>query len=114
MSSSYSSYLQAIAHYRVQPGHGDRVAGLLAELTAATRTEPKNLGYEVFRDIADPLHFVILERYTDASGLAEHRETEHFQRLGFGSIIPLLASREVSSYVVSVDGQGAPTGAVKT
>jgi quinol monooxygenase YgiN len=46
---------------------------------------------------------VILEKYSDADGLAYHRETEHFQRLGFGTIIPLLDRREVESHMVAGD-----------
>ncbi|MFX1766253.1 putative quinol monooxygenase [Paraburkholderia sp. A1RI-2L] len=93
-------YLQVIAHYYAKAGNGDTVAARLAELAVATRTEPKNRYYEYFRSPERPGHFVILEQYSDADGLAEHRETPHFQRIGVGEIIPLLERREVSSYMV--------------
>lgn len=95
-----NSYLQVIAHYYVQPGNADKVCLLLAGLAEATRTEPGNLSYDYFRSPVEPDRFVILERYRDASGLDEHRGTAHFQNIGFGQIIPLLARREVSSYMV--------------
>ncbi|WP_144139964.1 putative quinol monooxygenase [Paraburkholderia sp. BCC1884] len=98
-----AAYLQVIAHYFAKPGNGDALVKPLTELAAATRTEPKNVFYEFFRSPLDPDHFVILEQYSDASGLAEHRETEHFQRLGFGILIPLLDRREVSSHMVPGD-----------
>jgi quinol monooxygenase YgiN len=94
-------YLQVIAHYYVKRGHGESVAALLGELATATRDEPKNLYYDYFRSPADPDHFVILEQYSDANGLAEHRETAHFQRIGLQSIVPLLARREVASHMVN-------------
>ncbi|MBT2793934.1 putative quinol monooxygenase [Paraburkholderia strydomiana] len=94
------AYLQVIAHYFSKPGNGDAIVKHLTELAAATRAEPKNLYYEFFRSPLEPDHFVILEQYSDADGLAEHRETEHFQRLGFGTIVPLLERREVSSHMV--------------
>lgn len=97
------SYLQVIAHYHVQPGNADKVCLLLAGLAEATRTEPKNLSYEYFRLPVEPHHYVILERYSDASGLDEHRSTAHFQNIGLGQIIPLLARRDVSSYMVRND-----------
>ncbi|WP_345815853.1 putative quinol monooxygenase [Paraburkholderia sp. PREW-6R] len=97
------AYLQVIAHYFAKPGNGDAVLKPLTELADATRNEPKNLYYDFFRSPLDPDHFVILEQYSDADGLAEHRETEHFQRLGFGTIIPLLDRREVSSHMVPGD-----------
>ncbi|CAD6526214.1 hypothetical protein LMG27952_01902 [Paraburkholderia hiiakae] len=95
------SYLQVIAHYYVKRGHGETIAALLRELAAASRGEPKNLYYDYFRSPADPDHFVILEQYSDANGLAEHRETAHFQRIGLQSIVPLLERREVSSHMVN-------------
>jgi quinol monooxygenase YgiN len=94
------AYLQVIAHYHANPGNGDRLVELLAELATATRTEPQNLYYEFFRAPSDPDHFVILEKYRDAGGLAAHRDTEHFQQIGFQKIIPLLARREVTSHMV--------------
>ncbi|HZZ10751.1 MAG TPA: putative quinol monooxygenase [Paraburkholderia sp.] len=97
------SYLQVIAHFIAKPGNGDAIVAPLTELAAATRTEPKNRYYEFFRSPLDPDHFVILEQYSDASGLAEHRDTPHFQRLGFGTIIPLLERREVTSHMVPGD-----------
>lgn len=97
------AYLQVIANYFARPGNGDALIAPLTELAAATRAEPKNLYYEFFRSPLNPDHFVILEQYSDADGLSEHRDTEHFQRLGFGTIIPLLDRREVSSHMVPGD-----------
>ncbi|WP_028604775.1 putative quinol monooxygenase [Ottowia thiooxydans] len=102
MQHTSNSYLQVIAHYFALPGQGDKVCELLAGLAEATRTEPKNLSYEYFRSPTDADHFVILERYSDASGLEAHRQTDHFQKIGFGQIIPLLLRREVSSHMVHV------------
>ncbi len=113
LSAASGSFLQVIAHYHVKPGLGDQVGALLAELTAATRLEPKNLAYAFYRSPQDPDRYVILEQYTDASGLDEHRASGHFQRLGFGTIIPMLVSREVTSYVVRTGADGKPVDAVK-
>jgi quinol monooxygenase YgiN len=98
-----NAYLQVIAHYFAKPGNGDAIVKPLTELAAATRAEPNNLYYEFFRSPADPDHFVILEQYSDADGLTAHRETPHFQSLGFGTIIPLLDRREVTSHMVPGD-----------
>ncbi|OWQ44004.1 hypothetical protein CDL60_27540 [Roseateles noduli] len=113
VTASGDSFLQVIAHYHVKPGLGDQVGALLVELTAATRREPKNLAYAFYRSPQDPDRYVILEQYTDASGLDDHRASEHFQRLGFGTIIPMLVSREVTSYVVRTGTDGRPVDAVK-
>ncbi|ANH70430.1 putative quinol monooxygenase [Mitsuaria sp. 7] len=113
-TSAGGSFLQVIAQYHVKPGLGDQVGALLVELTEATRREAKNLAYAFYRSPQDADRYVILEQYTDASGLDEHRASEHFQRLGFGTIIPMLVSREVTSYVVRTSADGKPVDAVKT
>ncbi|WAC72277.1 putative quinol monooxygenase [Roseateles sp. SL47] len=110
--TSAAPYLQVIAYYHAKPGHGDQVSELLGQLTAATRQEPANLSYDYYRSPQDPDRFVILEQYTDAAGLDAHRASEHFQRLGFGTIIPLLVSRTVSSALVSPTQPGQPAWAV--
>lgn len=114
MPDSSTPYLQVIAHYHVKPGFGDQVSGLLSQLTEATRQEPANLSYDYFRSPQDPDRFVILEQYTDAAGLDAHRASEHFQRLGFGIIIPLLVSRTVSSAMVYPAEAGQPARAVSS
>lgn len=107
------TYLHVVAHYHAKPGMGDEVSTLLAELTEATRREPKNLAYAYYRSPQDPDRFVILEEYTDASGLEEHRASAHFQRLGFGTIIPMLVSRQVTSFLVTSGEAGQPQPAVQ-
>ena len=99
-----TSYFQVIAHYHVKPDQQERVCALLAELAEASRQEPANLDYDFFRSPGNPSHFVILERYTDASGFDTHRASDHFQQIGIGQIIPLLERREVSSHTVNSDG----------
>lgn len=91
-------YHQVIAHYYVSEGSLDQVLSLLDELTAASRTEPANLGYDYYCSRENPNHIVILERYTDADGFAAHRTSEHFQRIGAGQIIPLLDNRVIEEY----------------
>ena len=98
-----SKYFQVIAHYFPQPDEVQNVLGLLSGLAAASRTEEANLSYEFFRGEEDPVHIVILERYTDAAGFAAHREYDHFKTIGLGQIIPKLASRRVESYEGSTD-----------
>lgn len=105
-------YLQVIAHYHAKPGLGDQVSELLGQLTEATRQEAANLSYEFFRSPQDPDRFVILEQYADAAGLDAHRASEHFQRLGFGTIIPMLVSRTVTSAMVYPAEPGSPARAV--
>ncbi|MFF2276712.1 putative quinol monooxygenase [Agromyces sp. NPDC058126] len=89
---------QVIARYFPRPGETEAVLELLGELAAASRTEPANRAYDFYRGVANPDEIVILERYDDEAGFAAHRESEHFQRIGVGRIIPLLADRVIERY----------------
>lgn len=88
-----------VARYLARPETAEEVAALLPELAAASRTEPANLDYVISQDLEDPTRFIIVETYTDEAGFAAHREAEHFQRLGVGTIMPLLADRTVAGYI---------------
>lgn len=90
-----------VAQYRARPGEGERVAALLLELAAASRTEEGNLSYDVARSLEDSHHFIIVENYVSESGFAAHRDSEHFQEIGVGRIIPALESRDVSTFTGS-------------
>ena len=95
-------YLQVIAHY--PPSQAPRSSRCAA--CPAGGTHPHRTGesvFEYFQSGSDPCHFVILEKYRDMHGLDEHRQTAHFQAIGIGQIIPLLARREVESHMVTPD-----------
>jgi alkyldihydroxyacetonephosphate synthase len=87
-----------IARYSTLPGEGERVIGLLRDLAAASRREPENVSYEVFRSIENEHELVLLESYSSPEGFEQHRSSPHFEDLGRGQIIPLLTSRRVNSY----------------
>jgi quinol monooxygenase YgiN len=93
-----TDHLLVIARYVALPGEEETVRSLLAELVAASRQEEGNLSYEATQDVVDPERFVIVEMYVDDAAFAAHRASEHFQRLGFGEIIPRLESRVVQTF----------------
>ncbi|MFC9558416.1 putative quinol monooxygenase [Agromyces sp. NPDC056965] len=94
---------QVVARYFPLPGETENVLELLGELAAASRTEPANRAYDFYRGVVNPDEIVILERYDDEAGFAAHRESPHFQRIGVGRIIPLLADRVIERYVEATD-----------
>lgn len=93
--------LQVIARYTIAPGNEKEVLPLLDELAQASRTEPGNASFEVYRKLDDEREIVLLERYTSRDALAAHRETPHFKDLVLNQIVPRLESRVVESYEVS-------------
>jgi quinol monooxygenase YgiN len=90
--------LQVIARYTLAPGNEDEVLALLPQLAAATREEPGNLGFEIYRGTEDPNAVILLERYASREAFAAHRESAHFKELVLNTIVPLLESRVFELY----------------
>lgn len=93
-----------LAHYYPAPGKQKEVLELLAQLAAASRTEPGNRGYDYFIDGGGTDEILIVERYRRAGDFQSHRESAHFQRLGVEQIIPLLAQRRIEEIPLAGSG----------
>ena len=83
------------AKWRVKEGQLDGVLDLLADLTAKSAAEEGNLLYQIHRSISDANTLILYEGYQDEAALAAHRNSDHFQTLVIGKIIPLLEDREI-------------------
>ncbi|WP_157217909.1 putative quinol monooxygenase [Flavisphingomonas formosensis] len=71
--------VKTIAILTALPGKAEDLRALLEGMIAPSRAEPGNLRYDLWGDRADPEKFVLDELYTDATALAEHRASAHFQ-----------------------------------
>ncbi|HEY0449979.1 putative quinol monooxygenase [Actinophytocola sp.] len=87
-----------IATWRAKPGQAGRIKEILATVAPINRAEEKMLAFHAHVSVDDPDTFVLYERYTDASGYAEHRETEAFRTHVLGEALPNLAERSVKAY----------------
>jgi quinol monooxygenase YgiN len=94
------------ALWRANEGEGDRIARIIEELTPLSRSEPGNLFYQAHRSPEDPRLFYLYEQYVDADGYQAHQDSEHFQRLVIGEVIPNLESRERAFYETMLDERG--------
>lgn len=83
------------AKWRVKEGRLAAVLTLLAELTAESTAEEGNLLYKIHQSRADANTLVLYEGYKDEAALAQHRNSQHFQTLVIGKIVPLLEDREI-------------------
>jgi len=83
------------AKWRVKEGQLAAVLGLLAELMARSTAEEGSLLYEVHQSNSDANTLILFEGYKDESALTKHRQSEHYQTLVSGKIIPLLEDREI-------------------
>ena len=68
-----------IAVLTALPGKQTDLADLLAAMRQASRAEPGNLRYDLWRDRNNPERFVLDELYADEQALAAHRESAHFK-----------------------------------
>lgn len=85
-----------VARWLVKPGEEERVTELLHEVAKASRAEPGCLDYRPVRSLANPAEVVLFEEYADDAALTAHRESEHFQALVLGRVVPLLEERSVT------------------
>lgn len=83
------------AKWRVKEGRLVAVLDLLLDLTAKSTAEEGNLLYQIHQSISDANTLILFEGYQDEAALAAHRNSEHFQTLVIGRIIPLLEDREI-------------------
>ncbi len=88
--------VKVVAVLTARPGKADALETLLLGMTTPSRAEPGCLRYDLWRDQADPIRFVLDELYVDNLAVTAHRETPHFK--AYLEIIAELAER--SAFVV--------------
>lgn len=93
--------VQVIARYTIAAGNEAAVMDLLPTLAEASRGEPGNRYFRIYRQVDDDRAVVLLERYASRAALDAHRATQHFADLVLGRIVPLLTSRVVETYDVA-------------
>jgi quinol monooxygenase YgiN len=73
----------------------DAVAGMLRELTAASRKEPGCVSYIAHFVQEEPATVLIYEQYLDESALDHHRSTPHFARFATAGLYTLMLDRQL-------------------
>jgi autoinducer 2-degrading protein len=81
--------------WQIQPGQEEVVRQALTQLVARSRTEPGCLYYQPHVSAAQPDLVYLYEVYASCAAALAHRETDYFQQLVLGTIVPLLSTREV-------------------
>jgi quinol monooxygenase YgiN len=94
------------ALWRAKPGEEERVARCIEQLVEPSRAEPACRFYQPHRSSEDPRLFYLYEQYEDEAGYEAHMDSEHFQRLVVGEVIPNLESRERAFFETMVDDRG--------
>jgi autoinducer 2-degrading protein len=87
--------IHVFAKWQVKQGQLDTVLTLLPEVVKKSTSEEGNLFYKVSQASSNVNILILFEGYKDEPALDQHRNSEHFQTIVIGKIIPLLESREV-------------------
>lgn len=86
------------ATWTAQPGQEAVVLDAIERLTPLSRAEPGNSFYQAYQDPEVPGVFHLFEIYDDEAAYQAHGASDHFQEIGFGQAIPVLANRERAFY----------------
>ncbi|MFJ8608049.1 putative quinol monooxygenase [Streptomyces sp. NPDC093675] len=92
--------LQVVAHHTLAAGKEEETLALYPALAKASRAEPGNVFFTVFRQLDNPREVLIYERYASREAFDAHRETPHFKDLVLGRILPLLDNRVLEQFDV--------------
>ncbi|MGA0603848.1 putative quinol monooxygenase [Caulobacter sp. KR2-114] len=68
-----------IAILTAKPAKAAQLEALLRDLGRASRAEPGNVRWDIWRDRDDPNRFVLDELYRDAAAVDAHRAAPYFQ-----------------------------------
>ena len=82
---------------RFEPGDHDEIAGILQQLTIASRQEAGCVSYVAHFVEGDPGIVLIYEQYSDGAALDHHRETPHFKQYAIGGLYQKMLERQVEN-----------------
>ncbi len=74
-----SAPVKIVAILAPRPGKASELEALLKGLAAASRAEPGNRLWDVWREQEAPRRFVLNELYIDKAAAKAHRATPHFK-----------------------------------
>jgi quinol monooxygenase YgiN len=89
-----------IARFQVKPGHVDEVITFLNQAAVPSRQEPGCHLYIANQDLADANVITMYEVYDDPAAFQDHLDSEHFQEIVAGRVVPLLESRRRDTFTV--------------
>ena len=96
-----SSLFVVVVEVHVLPDQVDAFTAATSANARASVHEPSVARFDVLHDRADPTRFVLVEVYTNADGLAAHKETAHYQTWR-DAVAPMMAEPRTSRRFVNV------------
>jgi len=86
---------ELIVKWKIKETETANVLELLPELADQTKKEKGNLAYAIYQSEKDPNEVILHERYADEEALEAHKNSDHYQTIVAGKIIPHLEVREI-------------------
>lgn len=86
-----------LVRLRFKPADRATIAGILRELTEASRTEPGCVSYVAHTVQGEPDTVLIYEQYRDEAALEAHRQSPHFARWATGGLYRHTTDRAVEN-----------------
>lgn len=82
---------------RFRPEDREEIAGILRELTLASRQEPGCVSYVPHVVESQPDTVLIYEQYRDEAAVEAHRASDHFRRFAVGGLYQRMLDRAVET-----------------
>jgi quinol monooxygenase YgiN len=76
-----------VAIFRFAKENVDEAMAAFRALASASRQEPGNIAYDIYRSINDDLEFYIVEHWASPAALAAHEHTKAFIHYGQGVLV---------------------------
>jgi quinol monooxygenase YgiN len=77
-----------VAIFRFANDNLDEAMAAFRALAAASRQEPGNIAYDIYRGIDDDLEFYVVEHWASPAALAAHERTQAFIHYGREVLVP--------------------------
>jgi quinol monooxygenase YgiN len=87
---------EIIVKWKIRDSERARILALLPALAEKTRAEEGNVLYAVYQSESDLNVIILHERYKDEAAADAHKQSEHYQTIVAGEIIPCLETRDVT------------------
>jgi len=87
---------ELIVKWKIKESETARILELLPTLAENSKKEKGNLFYAIYQSENDPNELILHERYFDIEAAEVHKNSEHYQKIVVGEIIPHLEIREAT------------------
>jgi len=94
---THIEHIYLIVKWHVKPGHLEEVLEILNEVKTKSRAEIGNILYQAYQHTENPNEIYLYEAYANKEAASCHKESEYYQQLVAGKILPLLEEREVKT-----------------